>query len=691
MVTVREAFEASLLVGVVLALVRRELRPQLARAVWAGALAAGVLSVTVGAVLVLTVGGLAGRARELAEGLLMWGAAGMLTYVLWWMGRHARESTARLRGETATVIASGSALALVALVFLSVFREGAETALYVAASAQPPHAVASGTGIGVVVGAAAGTAVYRGGTRVLDPRVFFRATTVLLLVFAAGLVGRATLALEAAGIFPGTISLWNTSGIVRGDSVPGAALTALVGYTPQPSALQLTFVAGYVGVLATLYTRPTGAGFVPLGHSYAQRFYYALRTSALVRRIPHVMGALLGLLLVVALLSLSIGPFDNHGPLAVAGFSSGENDANLFSFALWILWLPLLSIVTLVFARVWCGSFCPLRLVTDGARRLGSALGIARGAPASSAVRAGWLLPSSFVLVTFAVKSLPVQREARAGALFFLSIFVAAAVVGLLTRQGTWCRYLCPIGGWLARIARLSPFALRADPRACLDCKDKPCLTGAVAGRCPVALNPPRLESNQNCLACFACVLNCPPERSSLKVGIRSPAAELFAPRLPNLWESLFVASLLGMYAAAGHRSATLASLPWPVLFFGMIAAATVLYLAVCAVAAPLAGIDYRRAVSTFGYALLPLEFGTAVIAFGDDALEFLRITQTAAVLLIASGFAWSAVLLTSIVLNQSRSGRRALAAAVPLATLLVLVTFIWLHWYASGAVVDIT
>lgn len=185
--------------------------------------------------------------------------------------------------------------------------------------------------------------------------------------------------------------------------------------------------------------------------------------------------------------------------------------------------------------------------------------------------------------------------------------------------------------------------------------------------------------------------LDCPPERASLKVGVRAPAAELFAPRLPNLWESLFVASLLGMYVAAGHRSPTLAALPWPALFFGMIAGATALYLAVCALAAPLAQVDFRRAVSTFGYAFLPLEFGTAVIAFGDDALEFFRLTQVAAVVLIAGGFSWSAVLLTSILRNQSSTGRRALAGAIPLGALLVLVVFVWLHWYASGTVVDVT
>lgn len=642
--------------------------------------------------IVATLGGLHGQARELAEGLLMWTAAAVLTYVLWWLGRHSRAEVGRLRADVAAVVEAGSAAALVVVVFLCVFREGAETALYVAAAAEAPHAVATGTGIGLAVGAAAGVAVYRGGTRLLSPRRFFQVTTLVLVVFAAGLVGKATLALQSAGVFPGTITAWDTSHLISGSSVAGAALTALVGYTPAPSVLQLTFIGAYLALLVTLQRHSSGNGFLPLGGDYSSRLYRVIRDSRVVRRLPVAMAIAFVLLLVVALVRIPVGPFDNRGPLALGRFVGLENDNSLFSFAMWIVWLPLLSLVTLVAARVWCGVLCPLRLLTDTMRKLADRLGLGRGSPTAAAARMGWLLPSSFILVTFGVKSLSIQSEARASALFFVIVLAAAAVVGFLFRQGTWCRYLCPIGGWLARIARLSPVALRPDQRACLDCASKPCLTGsAAAGRCPVALNPSRLETNQNCLACFGCVLNCPPERAALKIGLRAPAAELFEPRLPNLWESLFVASLLGMYAAAGHRSATLAQLPWPALFFALVAGATAAYLVICAVAAPLAGVRFRRAVGTFGYAFLPLEFGTAVVAFGDDSLEFLGITQPAATLLIAGGFTWSVVLLASILRRQCRSGRRALAAALPLGTALVLLLFVWLHWYASGTVVDLT
>ena len=317
-------------------------------------------------------------------------------------------------------------------------------------------------------------------------------------------------------------------------------------------------------------------------------------------------------------------------------FSSGGDQNNLFEFVLWVLWLPLLSVVTLLAARIWCGNLCPLRLVTDTARSLADRLGLGKGSATTRAMRRGWLLPSAFIVATFVVKGWGVQQEAATGALFFIVILGIAAVVGFTFQAGTWCRYLCPVGGWLARVTRLSPLALRPDPKICATCSDKPCISGTqAAGTCPVALNPPRFETNQHCLSCWNCVVNCPPEKASLKVGWRAPSAELLELKAPTLWEALFVASLLGLYSAVGQRSPTLTQVPWPLRFFGLIAIATLIYLAVCAIAAPLAGIGYQQSLRTFGYAFLPLEFGTALIAFGDDTFEFLHIVQPEAAALL--------------------------------------------------------
>ncbi|MBI4336878.1 MAG: FTR1 family protein [Chloroflexi bacterium] len=701
LVTARETLEASLVIGILLAYLAQTKNRHYFPSVWLGVGLAVAASGLLGTALFLTIGGLAGRPEEVFEGVVMWAAAGVLTYVLWWMGKQGRNMAKSLQGEARAALGKGSTLAITTLAFLAVFREGAETVLYLSAiaSSSGGPGVITGAATGFGIAALAGYVVYKGGSRYLDLRVFFRVTTIILLVFAAGLVGKATLAFQAAGIFPGTIAVWDTSHLLSETVGVGAVLGVLVGYTATPSLLQVIFWLGYVALVVALYVdlggRPREGRyeepFSPIGSGYQHILYRVLRWPRLTTLVPALMGLTLVLLLAVALFGIDVGPFNNQGMLRWGPFLGEENENNLFNFVMWIAWLPLLSLGTVLLGRLWCGNLCPLRLVTDWARVPVERL-TRKGSPIQPYMRIGWLLPVAFILITFFVKWWPVQTVARYGAIMFLVILALAVAVGFLFRRGTWCRYICPVGGWLARITRLSPLALRADLAVCASCHDKPCLRGtALAGRCPAYLNPSRLESNRYCLKCWACATNCPPERASLKLGWRFPGAELLKPYAPDLWESLFVASLLGMYMATGHRSVALAGLPWPLLFFGMIALTTIAYVAICAVSAPLAGISFRKALTVFGYIFLPVEFSAAVIAFGDDALEFFGIVQPAAAVLLAIGFIWSVILGVSILRNQSRGPLRAIASGVPLGLTLVTILFIWLQWYASGTVIDLT
>jgi Iron permease FTR1 family/4Fe-4S binding domain len=629
----------------------------------------------------------------------MWAAAAVLTYVLWWMRSQGGAMAGALRSEAQLGVGRGSVLALGTLAFLSIFREGAEAVLYLgaAASNSPWHRVMLGASMGFAAAIVVGSAMYRGGTRLLSPQRFFATTSVLLLAFAAGMVGRATLAFQAAGIFPGTIAAWNASVVLPDTRGIGRTLQTLVGYTARPSVLQVIFVLGYVALILALSgeigRRPSRAAarFRSIGTSYAHPLYRALRSPRLRAILPASMLVLFVGILAAALLPLDVGPFDNRGALHLGSLSKVGTQNNVFDFLMWIVWLPLLTLATVAFGRFWCGYLCPLRLTTDWAHRLGARLGLGGGRVAAP-LRLGWLLPSSFLLITFLVKWLDLQGAARDGALLFLAIFALATVVGFTSRRGAWCRCFCPVGGWLARAARLSPLALQADRDVCATCVEKPCLKGSdLAGRCPSFLNPLQLETNRACIKCADCVVNCPAERSSLKLGWRLPGAELLEPRAPELWESLFVAGLLGMYMAVGQRSPALAAVPWPALFAGFVALAMLVYVAACALTGRLAGVSLRTALSTFGYLFLPLELATAVIAFGDDSLEFLGIVPPAAIVLLAIGFVWSVVLGVSIVRNQARGGLRALAATAPLAATLVTVLMVWLSWYASGVVVDLT
>lgn len=699
LLVMRETVEASLLIGILLACLERTENRRYFAGVWVGAGTGTLVSVLLGAAVLLTLGSVTGPGREVLEGVVMWAAAAVLTYVIWWMRREGGSMAHSLRAEAQAGVGRGSVFALGTLAFLAVFREGAETVLYLgaAASSSPWQRVILGASMGFAVAVLLGTVMYRGGTRLFSPQRFFAITSAVLLLFAAGMVGRATLAFQAAGIFPGTITAWNASAFLPETGGVGQALQALFGYTAAPSVLQVIFVLGYVALIVALQRetglRPSVAAsrFRSIGLSYSHPLYRALRNRRLRTIAPLSMLVLLTGILAAALFSVEIGPFDNRGALHLGPFSSADTQNNLFNFLMWVVWLPLLTVLTVAFGRFWCGLLCPLRLTSDWAHRLGVRLGLGNGRVAAP-LRLGWLLPSSFLLITFVVKWLDLQGPARAGAVLFLAIFALATVVGLVSRRGAWCRYFCPVGGWLGRATRLSPLALQADRDICASCVDKPCLKGSeLAGRCPSFLNPLQLETNRSCIKCADCVVNCPADRSSLKLGWRAPGAELLEPRAPDLWESLFVASLLGMYMAAGHRSPALAALPWPALLAGFVALAMLVFVVACALAGRLAGVPLRTALTTFGYLFLPLEFATALIAFGDDSLEFFGIAQPAAVVLLAAGFVWSVVVGVSIVRNHVRGGLRTIATAVPLAIVLVSVLMVWLSWYAAGGVIDVT
>src|SRR2546428_7184171 len=128
-VMLREGFEASLILGIVLAFMNRTGRRDGFWAVWAGALVAIAISVGVAAVLFLVGAELQGSAEKLFEGVTMLVAASLLTWMIFWMRRQARTIKKELELQVADALARGSALGLALVAFVGVLREVVETAL----------------------------------------------------------------------------------------------------------------------------------------------------------------------------------------------------------------------------------------------------------------------------------------------------------------------------------------------------------------------------------------------------------------------------------------------------------------------------------------------------------------------------------------------------------------------------------
>src|ERR1700709_1379528 len=133
-ITLREGVEASLIVGIIAAFLVKEGREDAMRQMWIGVAIAIVLCAAGGIALDLIGEQLPQRQQEGMESVIGLIAVSAVTYMIVWMRRHARGIKGALEGEAASALATGSTLALVAMAFLAVLREGFETSVFLLAA-----------------------------------------------------------------------------------------------------------------------------------------------------------------------------------------------------------------------------------------------------------------------------------------------------------------------------------------------------------------------------------------------------------------------------------------------------------------------------------------------------------------------------------------------------------------------------
>lgn len=189
LITLREGLEISLVLAILISYLVKSGRTSDIAAVWRGAAYAAALCVVVGLGVHLAVGGLHGKVEQAVEGTIALAAASVLTWMIFWMRKHSRSMGAELRSQ---IDAATTAGALATIAFVAVVREGLETVLFLlsaeTASASGTSVVVGGL-IGLVIAAVLGRLVYLGGNKI-NIALFFKITGALLILFAAGLVGK---------------------------------------------------------------------------------------------------------------------------------------------------------------------------------------------------------------------------------------------------------------------------------------------------------------------------------------------------------------------------------------------------------------------------------------------------------------------------------------------------------------------
>lgn len=250
----REGMEASLIVGIVAAFLRQQGRVRSIHTVLLGVALAIIVCIGIGVVLTVLDQELPQQQQEGMETVIGVLAVVMVTYMVVWMTRHARDLKRDLETSAAEAVARGSVGALVAMAFLAVLREGIETVVFLIAAFNAtvsPALAVLGAVIGIVVAIGIGYGIYRGGVRINLAR-FFRITGIVLVLVAAGLLATAAhTAHEAGWVDSGQASVADLTWLVQPGTPWASLLTGMLGVQQRPVLLEAIVWVGYlVPVLA---------------------------------------------------------------------------------------------------------------------------------------------------------------------------------------------------------------------------------------------------------------------------------------------------------------------------------------------------------------------------------------------------------------------------------------------------------
>ena len=280
LIGLREGLEAALVIGILVAWLTRSDRRDVLPRMWLGVALAIALSLGFGFVLTFGASTLSFEAQELIGGSLSILAVAMVTWMIFWMQRTARDLRGHLESDLGRAVAAGSLWGVVAIGFVSIAREGIETALFLWSAVRsmggdPTSLI--GAVVGLFVAATLGWLIYRGLVRI-NLRSFFTWTAALLIVVVAGVLAYGIHDLQEAAFLPGPFSdmapIDPTTGavavgwagfpfgwafqlghVIPPDGIVAAILKGTIGLAPEMTWLEVIAWAGYLAVIGTLFVR----------------------------------------------------------------------------------------------------------------------------------------------------------------------------------------------------------------------------------------------------------------------------------------------------------------------------------------------------------------------------------------------------------------------------------------------------
>jgi high-affinity iron transporter len=285
-ITLREGVEATLVAGIVLAILAKANQRQLFKWVYLGAIAGILASSILGAMAQALIGGFSGQVYYLAKGIFSVAAIVMLSWMLIWMTQQARLLKKEIEANVGQALTNQekAGWSVFTLVAVAILREGAEIVLFIAGSFSPDstqsglaqYSPALGCILGILTSTAIGAAIFKFGAKI-NIRLFFQILGTVLLLIVSGLVITALSALDLANTIdkvlnpttgayeflnpPQRVVSWfglgplvtDTSNNLPSDKFPGILLATMFGYTDKLYALPLCAYVTFLSTAGTIY------------------------------------------------------------------------------------------------------------------------------------------------------------------------------------------------------------------------------------------------------------------------------------------------------------------------------------------------------------------------------------------------------------------------------------------------------
>jgi polyferredoxin len=340
----------------------------------------------------------------------------------------------------------------------------------------------------------------------------------------------------------------------------------------------------------------------------------------------------------------------------LAGTPVGNRNAAIV--LVWIAWWALLMLLAVpFFGRAWC-SVCPIPAPGEWLQRgallapAGRGLGLGRRWPRR--LRNIWLQTGGFLLL--ALFSAVVLTQPLVTALVLLGFVLLATATALVFERRAFCRYLCPVGGFVGLYAQVAPIELRVrDSAVCAAHTTKTCYSGSADGYgCPWQVFPGSLARNTYCGTCLECLRTCP--HDNIAINLRPAGADLLVAagrRTDEAFKALvmlgsalvYAAVMLGPWGALKRAAYAVGTPAWALYALGFLAVVVGLlpglfWLAVAAGrrVAP-ARASQGRAFAAYSAALVPL--GLAAWMAFSVAFVFSNGSYIAPVLSDPLGWGW--------------------------------------------------